>query len=123
MPFLMPTRTESVVYFEQSIPVSSALTYLKDKPELSLFHLLLTGMIRSLVQWPKMNRFISGGRIYQRRLKRYVEKAGIPRELRQRERYEKPAKKRQRELAAAKKRQLKKQKGLFTKSSFNVYKK
>ncbi|HFL8794694.1 MAG TPA: 30S ribosomal protein S21 [Candidatus Azosocius sp. HAIN] len=58
-----------------------------------------------------------------RRLKRYVEKAGIPRELRQRERYEKPAKKRQRELAAAKKRQLKKQKFLLNKISPSFYKK
>ena len=57
-----------------------------------------------------------------RRLKRYVEKAGIPRELRQRERYEKPAKKRQRELAAAKKRQLKKQKILLNKVSPSFYK-
>ena len=62
MPFLMPTRNESVVYFEQHIPVGPALEYLKTKPELSLFHLLLTGMIKSLVAWPKMNRFISGGR-------------------------------------------------------------
>ncbi len=45
-----------------------------------------------------------------RRLKRSIEKAGIPRELRQRERYEKPAKCRQRELAAARKRQAKNQK-------------
>lgn len=58
-----------------------------------------------------------------RRLKRYVEKAGIPRELRQRERYEKPAKKRQRELAAAKKRQLKKQKLLLSKTTPFFYKK
>lgn len=66
MPFIMPTRNESVVYFEQSIPVGPALEFLKDKPDITLFHLLLTGMIHSLVQWPKMNRFISGGRIYQR---------------------------------------------------------
>ena len=58
-----------------------------------------------------------------RRLKRYVEKAGIPRELRQRERYEKPAKKRQRELAAAKKRQLKRQKGIVGRKLFHNYKK
>lgn len=58
-----------------------------------------------------------------RRLKRYVEKAGIPRELRQRERYEKPAKKRQRELAAAKKRQLKKQKNLSSRIISSFYKK
>ena len=50
-----------------------------------------------------------------RRLKRSVEKAGIYKELRQRERYEKPAKKRQRELAAAKKRQIRKNKSMFRK--------
>ncbi|MES2505028.1 MAG: hypothetical protein V4534_09160 [Myxococcota bacterium] len=66
MPFLMPTRNEAVVYFEQSIPVGSALAYLQKNPELTLFHLLLTGMIRSLATWPRMNRFIAGGRIYQR---------------------------------------------------------
>lgn len=66
MPFIMPTRNESVVYFEQSIPVGPALEYLKTQPELTLFHLLLTGMIKSIAAWPKMNRFISGGRIYQR---------------------------------------------------------
>lgn len=43
-----------------------------------------------------------------RRLKRMVEKAGIPKESRLRERFEKPAKRRQREIAAAKKRLLKK---------------
>ncbi|QQG46816.1 MAG: 30S ribosomal protein S21 [Candidatus Azosocius agrarius] len=58
-----------------------------------------------------------------RRLKRYVEKSGIPRELRQRERYEKPAKKRQRELAAAKKRQLKKQKNLLNRFNLSFYNK
>ena len=43
-----------------------------------------------------------------RRLKRMVEKAGIPRELRLRERFEKPAQRRQREIAAMKKRLMKK---------------
>ncbi|MCP4696044.1 MAG: 30S ribosomal protein S21 [Gammaproteobacteria bacterium] len=43
-----------------------------------------------------------------RRLKRMVEKAGIPKESRLRSRFEKPAKKRQREIAAAKKRLKKK---------------
>lgn len=44
-----------------------------------------------------------------RKLKRLVEKSGLIRELRQRERFEKPAKKRQREKIAAKKRELKRQ--------------
>jgi small subunit ribosomal protein S21 len=45
-----------------------------------------------------------------RRLKRIVEKAGIPKELRQRKRYEKPTKKRQRKISASKARQVRKKK-------------
>lgn len=43
-----------------------------------------------------------------RRLKRAVEKAGLPKELRKREFYEPPSKVRKRNIAAAKKRVLKK---------------
>jgi small subunit ribosomal protein S21 len=43
-----------------------------------------------------------------RRLKRTVEKSGLPKELRQRKRYEKPAKKKQRKLSASRKRTTKK---------------
>ena len=43
-----------------------------------------------------------------RRLKRAVEKAGLPKELRKREFYEPPSKIRKRNIAAAKKRLLKK---------------
>ncbi|HIH2763047.1 MAG TPA: 30S ribosomal protein S21 [Candidatus Azoamicus sp.] len=43
-----------------------------------------------------------------RRLKRAVEKAGLPKELRKREFYEPPSKIRKRYIAAAKKRLLKK---------------
>ena len=42
-----------------------------------------------------------------RRLKRSVEKAGLPKELRKREFYEPPSKIRKRHIAAAKKRLLK----------------
>jgi small subunit ribosomal protein S21 len=43
-----------------------------------------------------------------RRLKRSVEKAGLPKELRKREFYEPPSKIRKKNIAAAKKRQIKK---------------
>lgn len=43
-----------------------------------------------------------------RKLKRAVEKAGLPKELRRREFYEPPSKIRKRNIAAAKKRMLKK---------------
>ncbi len=54
-----------------------------------------------------------------RRLKRMVEKAGIPKESRLRERFEKPAKSRQRAIAAAKKRLLKKLQRTFGYKSDN----
>lgn len=43
-----------------------------------------------------------------RKLKRAVEKAGLPKELRRREFYEPPSKVRKRNMAAARKRMLKK---------------
>ena len=48
-----------------------------------------------------------------RRLRRFVEKSGLMKELRQRERFEKPSKKKQRESVAAKKREIKRQKLFF----------
>ena len=44
-----------------------------------------------------------------RRFKRLIEKTGLIKELKQRKRYEKPSKERQRKITAAIKRRLKKQ--------------
>ena len=66
MPYIMPTRNESVVYFEQTLEVSNVLAYVEKNPSVTLFHFSLTCLVRVLSQRPKMNRFVSGGRLYHR---------------------------------------------------------
>jgi pyruvate/2-oxoglutarate dehydrogenase complex dihydrolipoamide acyltransferase (E2) component len=73
MPYIMPRRNDAVVYFEQKIDVTKLLQYLDERkkkalqPEITLFQALLTSMLRANFHWPKMNRFVAGKRIYQRK--------------------------------------------------------
>ena len=69
----MPGRNESVVYFNMLVDLTRTLEFLdeynKDKNEkdkLTLFELMLTAGVRTIVQKPKMNRFVSGRRLWQR---------------------------------------------------------
>ena len=66
MPTLMPTRTESVVYFEQELELGHTLRWLEERPELRLFHLVLAAYVRTLAERPQLNRFVAGGKVYQR---------------------------------------------------------
>ncbi len=74
MPHLMPTRTESAVYFEQTLRVEQTLAWLeahnKDlapENQVGLFHLILAAMVRVFAQRDRLNRFVVGRRIYQRK--------------------------------------------------------
>lgn len=71
-PFIMRTRTESAVYFEQSIHVGPAFDFLNQFHErtgqkATLLHLVILAAARVLHERPRLNRFTSGGRLYQRR--------------------------------------------------------
>jgi len=72
MPYLMPTRTESTIFFEQELDVTKTLEYVgkrkasADSPKITLFNIVLYAAIRVIAQRPKMNRFVSGLRYYQR---------------------------------------------------------
>lgn len=73
MPFIMPTRTESAVYFEQVIDATRGLAYIAqwnarfpDK-KITFLHLMMYGAIQSLHERPRLNRFTMGGYLYQRR--------------------------------------------------------
>jgi hypothetical protein len=73
MPYLMKTRTESVVYYEQIVDVEKALAYIEaqnakaEGERISIFHVILTATGKVLNERPGLNRFVSGGRIYQRK--------------------------------------------------------
>jgi hypothetical protein len=71
VPFLMRGRNESVVFFEQVIDLSKTLPWLEahnrsaEQP-LNVFHVTLAALARVLHERPRLNRFVSGRRIYQR---------------------------------------------------------
>ncbi len=73
MPYLMRGRNESMVYYEELIDATRALAFVdewnrKHPPELkiTIFHVLLASFARALIARPGMDRFVAGGRIYQR---------------------------------------------------------
>ncbi len=73
MPFIMPTRTECFVLFEQRIAVEPARALLAEvnarrPPErpVTLFHLVLRGIGVVLAEFPRLNRFVAGSRLYDR---------------------------------------------------------
>ncbi|MBI2569350.1 MAG: hypothetical protein HYV63_20230 [Candidatus Schekmanbacteria bacterium] len=74
IPFIMPTRTESVVYYEQLLDLTNTLAFLEGwnrahpHAPATVFHLILAALGRVLEHRSGLNRFVSGGRIYQRHL-------------------------------------------------------
>jgi pyruvate/2-oxoglutarate dehydrogenase complex dihydrolipoamide acyltransferase (E2) component len=73
MPYLMRGRNESFILHDMALDVSRTLPWLKDfnapRPEderATLFQLYLWACARALHARPGLNRFVSGGRIYQR---------------------------------------------------------
>jgi len=69
MPYLVPTRMGAVVFFEQEFDLTKTLEFVKNKKStmnITVFYILLFTAIRVIALRPKMNRFISGYRYYQR---------------------------------------------------------
>ena len=72
IPYVMPTRAESLVYFQQRIEVDDLLTWLDaanaDRPRgerLTLFHVFLCAIARTVRLRPETNRFVAGRRTYE----------------------------------------------------------
>ncbi|HEX5087262.1 MAG TPA: hypothetical protein VFV89_05600 [Nocardioides sp.] len=72
MPALMPSRNGSIVFFEREVEVAAAERFLADvraaHPELhpTLFDVVLWGLSRMFDRYPHLNRFLAGGRLYER---------------------------------------------------------
>ena len=73
MPFISPRRNESLVYFAQEIDVERALAFVEERNRsraaerpMTLFHLVLRALARSLHERPRLNRFTAGGKLWQR---------------------------------------------------------
>ncbi len=73
MPYVSPRRNDSVFHLPQDIEIDAALEFLDKKnaerpPErrMTLFHLFLRSLSQAFVLRPGVNRFVKGGRLWQR---------------------------------------------------------
>ena len=70
---LMPTRNESVVYFEDFVDVTELEKYIAETREhypVALTHCAVAAYALGLAMIPKMNRFTVGRRLYQRKYRK-----------------------------------------------------
>lgn len=72
MPFIMRTRTECAVYFEQEIDLGETLPFIAAFNEahpdtrVTVFHVFLWAAVRAIHARPRLNRFVMGGKLWQR---------------------------------------------------------
>ncbi|MBO5364435.1 MAG: 2-oxo acid dehydrogenase subunit E2 [Clostridia bacterium] len=70
IPHIMRSRLDCQVFFEEQIDISDLrefiLEHRKEMPGLSAYHLFVAAAIRTIVQKPRLNRFVSGRKIYAR---------------------------------------------------------
>ncbi|MBE7049007.1 MAG: 2-oxo acid dehydrogenase subunit E2 [Ruminococcaceae bacterium] len=70
IPHIMRSRLDSQVFFEEEIDISGMrdfiLEHREEIPHLSLYHIFVAAVIRTMVQKPRLNRFVSGRKIYAR---------------------------------------------------------
>ncbi len=72
VPLIYPNRCDNEAYISETIDLTNINAYLKRKNETetdfpyTIFHLIVTAMVRTLTLRPKMNRFITNKNIYQR---------------------------------------------------------
>ena len=73
-PYVMKGRNESAVYFTHELRMKKTIEFIRqynkenkgNGKRLTLFHVILCGIVRAIAFRPQMNRFISGKKIYQR---------------------------------------------------------
>ncbi|MDR0323430.1 MAG: 2-oxo acid dehydrogenase subunit E2 [Treponema sp.] len=72
LPYLMPKRSDACIFFEQEFDVTQTLKYISKRRKdgsgikISLFYIILYAAVRLIAQRPKLNRFVSGHKYYQR---------------------------------------------------------
>ncbi|MBE7010947.1 MAG: 2-oxo acid dehydrogenase subunit E2 [Ruminococcaceae bacterium] len=70
IPHIMRSRLDSQVFFEEKIDISGMRSFIvehrKEIPNLSLYHVIVAAVIRTIVEKPRLNRFVSGRKVYAR---------------------------------------------------------
>jgi hypothetical protein len=74
MPFIMPTKNGAFVLFEQEIATAPLVAFLADvnrgrpaERAVTMFHCVLRAVGIALTEFPRLNRYVSGSRLYARR--------------------------------------------------------
>lgn len=73
LPYMIRGRNEAAVYHEQTYDITKTRRWLRDynranPPQAAtMFHLFIWVIGQGVQLYPQMNRFVSGGRLYQRR--------------------------------------------------------
>jgi hypothetical protein len=71
VPFIMRRRNESTVFFKQKVDTSKTVKFIEEFRErtglrATMLHLLIYAAGKMLKDRPRLNRFVAGGRIFQR---------------------------------------------------------
>ena len=74
MPFIMPTKNGAFVLFEHDIPTAPLIAFLADanrnrpaERPITMFHCVLRAIGIALNEFPRLNRYVSGSRLYARK--------------------------------------------------------
>ncbi len=73
MALLMPNRADCEVYLHETLDITDLLKFIEEKnigvekdERMTLFHCIVTAVARMIKERPLMNRFVQGGRTYER---------------------------------------------------------
>ena len=74
MPYLYPNKADNEAFIMEDIPLAPIEEYLaarnanlaEGEEEYKLFHVLVAAFVKTITLRPKMNRFIKGGKMFQR---------------------------------------------------------
>ncbi len=68
-PYIMRTRSESVIYYQNNLEVGPIKEYIKRQRKkgnrITTFNVIMTAILHILVLRPHLNRFVAGRRIYE----------------------------------------------------------
>ncbi len=70
IPHIMRTRLDSQIFFDEQVDISGLRKFIvknrESIPGLSMYHFFVAALVRTIVQRPRINRFVSGRKIFAR---------------------------------------------------------
>ncbi len=72
IPYIMRSRLDSQIMFDEKIDITNLENFILEQRKsgfstLSTIHIILAALVRMTSQYPQVNRFVSGGKIYARK--------------------------------------------------------